>query len=402
VADAVAKLEPEQPDGLARRVLARAAADLPALLEELRGWVAMDTPSGDLPALDALAADLAERLARAGAEVDLVPSPEGDYVHARLRGDGAGRVALLCHHDTVFPAGTAPARPMSIVGDRALGPGVADMKGGVLVALQALRLLAELPGARSACGLVELVSAPDEESRTVPFRTIDRLEGFDAVLCMECGRPGNGIVTSRKGGYWVTVTAEGLAAHAGVAGERGRSALLAICREALRMAELDGARDGLSLHVTTLQAGEVVNSIAASAVMNLDMRAWHPDDLHWGLERLEAFAPHEGVELCLDAGTRVPPMERTPAVAGLGQAAAGIAAALGSPPIVEVATGGVSDACWTGAIGIPTLDGLGPIGDDDHGPAEWIEIGSIPQRCALVAGLVAHVGAHPPRQGGSS
>jgi glutamate carboxypeptidase len=224
------------------------------------------------------------------------------YVHARIEGAGKGRVALLCHHDTVFLAGTAEARPMTVDGDLARGPGVADMKGGVLVASHVLALFAGDEVLRRSAGVIEIVSAPDEEIRTTPFRTLDRLREFDAVLCMECGRPGNGIVTARKGGHWVTLSARGLAAHAGVAAERGRSALLAACREALRVAELDGARDGRGVHVTTLSAGEVLNSVPSEAEMSVDVRAWHPEDLDWCIEQLRAVAEHEGVQLTVLSG----------------------------------------------------------------------------------------------------
>jgi glutamate carboxypeptidase len=394
------------PVEVARDVRQRTDAALPSLLGELREWVGIDSPTGDREAVDGMGRLLAARLAGCGATTELRPEPGGLYLHARVEGTGAGRVALLCHHDTVFPSGTAAARPMTLDGDRALGPAVADMKGGILVAAHVLALHAADAILRRSIGTVELVSVPDEEIRTTPFRSLDRLQGFDAVLCMECGRPGNGIVTARKGGHWVRVSAEGLSAHAGVAADRGRSALLAACREALRIAALDGARDGLGVHVTTLTAGEVLNSVPSAAEMNIDVRAWHPEDLDWCLEQVAAGGQHDGVALSVDAGPRVPPMERTPGVAALAAAAAELCNALGTP-VHQVSTGGVSDACWTAGAGIPTLDGLGPIGDDDHGPAEWIEVSSIPQRCGLVAGLVAAVAAgavHPEHHtpGGSS
>jgi glutamate carboxypeptidase len=377
-----------QARGVAAAVRDRARSDLDLLLADLADWVSVDSPSGDVAAVDSLSAEIGARLTRYGATPEVVPSPEGRYLHASVSGSGRSRVALLCHHDTVFSAGTTALRPFSADSDVARGPGVADMKGGLVVAAHALRILRDQRPA--AIGRLELVSVPDEEQRTTPFRTIDRLEGFDAVLCMECGRPGDGIVTSRKGGSWLTITASGVAAHAGVAASRGRSALLAACREALRLAELDGARDGLGVHVTTLSAGEVLNSVASQATMMVDLRAWHAEDLDWGLEQAGRFGAHDGVELSLEASTRVPPLERTASVAALAGAAAAIGRALGRP-LFEVATGGVSDACWTAAAGLPTLDGLGPIGEDDHSPDERIAVPSLADRCGLVAGLIAAV-----------
>jgi glutamate carboxypeptidase len=377
------------PDGstadLVRHVRRCATEGLNLAVTDLEQWVAIDTPSGDVVSLDALVSRIAERVEGYGADIDLVDGDAGLYLHATLAGSGRARVALLGHHDTVFPAGTAALRPFMIDEDFARGPGVADMKGGLIVAAQVVRLLADHP---DRFGHIEFVSVPDEELRDRPFRTIDRLAGFDAVLCMECGRPGNGVVTARKGGQWVAITVEGVAAHAGVAAGRGRSALLAVCREALRAAELDDARPGLSVNATMLTAGEVLNSVPSNGLLRLDVRAWRADDLDWAIGEIEQFESYPGVTFRMDPGVRVPAFEPSSASEGLFRAAVETGEVLGSP-VVGVATGGVSDASWTSDAGIPTLDGLGPIGEDDHGPAERILVSSIPDRVALVAGVIA-------------
>jgi glutamate carboxypeptidase len=377
------------PAGLAHTLQREAVSGLPLALADLERWVCLDSPSDDRRALDALAAAMAARLEEYGASIDLVDTAGGVYLHGTLAGSGRARVALLGHHDTVFPSGTARERPFTVDGDFARGPGVADMKGGLVVAGQVVRLLAGHP---ESYGHIELVSVPDEELREGAFRTLDRLRDFDAVLCMECGRPGNGVVTARKGGQWISIAADGLAAHAGVAAGRGRSALLAACHEVLRAAELDGTRDGLSVNPTLLSAGEVLNSVPSHAAIRIDVRGWRADDLDWAVAEVGRFGDHPGIRMRLDPGVRVPPLERSAAVEGLFNVAAGIAAALGTP-IVEVATGGVSDASWTADLGIPTLDGLGPIGEDDHSPAERIVVSSIADRVALVAGVIATVEA---------
>ena len=366
---------------------AAARADLALMLDDLSRWVGMDSPSGDLDGLDAVARDIARAAERAGARIRLDATAAGPYLAARLAGTGRARVILLCHHDTVYPRGTARARPVALDGDVARGPGVADMKGGIAVAVHALRILAADPRRFAE---VTLLSVPDEESRTVAFDGVGATADADAVLCLECGRPGNGIVTERKGGNWLTIDATGRSAHAGVAPETGRSALLAACREALRVAALDGARDGLAVNVTMLRAGEVISAIAERASMEIDMRAWHPDDLDWGLDAVAAFEAHDGVTLSMATSLRLPPLERTHAVARLAAAALQLGEALRTP-IAEVATGGVSDVCWAAAAGATALDGLGPIGGDDHSPAEWIDVPSLADRCGLVAGLVGAI-----------
>jgi glutamate carboxypeptidase len=372
------------PAELARQTRDHATDSLDLALADLRDWVTHDTPSDDCQRLDALAHVMARRMEAYGAGVDLVAGDAGLYLHATLLGTG-----------------TSGAWPFSIAGDVARGPGVADMKGGLVVAAHTLRLLNRHP---RCFRHLELVSVPDEELRDGPFRTIDRFKGFDAVLCMECGRPGNGVVTARKGGQWVAVDVQGRSAHAGVAADRGHSALLAVCRETLRIAELDEARDGLSVTATLLRAGEVLNSVPSGASLRLDVRAWSGADLDWAVEEIGRFALYPGVLFQMDPGNRVPAFEGLPATERLLKAAVSAGEALGTP-VVGVSTGGVSDASWTAAAGIPTLDGLGPIGEDDHSPSERILVSSIPDRIALVSGVIASVEHQlpaPTRDGGES
>jgi glutamate carboxypeptidase len=373
----------------ARRVRDAAAADLDLLLGDIARWVARDSPSGALAELDALALEIAGTLSGYGLVCELVPTPAGLHVHAAVEGTGRARVALLCHHDTVFPLGTVARRPLRREDDRLIGPGVADMKGGLAVAAHAARLLAagDRPFAR-----LELVSAPDEEIRSEPIATQERLAGFDAVLCMECGRPGGAVVAARKGGRWLDVVARGRSAHAGSEPEHGRNAVLALARELPRIAGLDGGRAGLTLHVTRMHGGDVLNSIPGEARATIDMRGWHEADLEWAESRLLRVNPHRDVTFTIEERLVTPPLERTPAVAALAAQAAALGDALGAA-VPETSTGGVSDGCWTAGAGLPTLDGLGPVGALDHSPDEYIEIPSLASRCGLVAGLVAAVDA---------
>ena len=384
----VAPAVPESALAIAAHARRQAQEDRGLLLSDLERLVDHDSPSGDRAACDTLAALLRERLAAYGVAAELRPTAAGDQLRARLHGRGRSRVALLCHHDTVYPQGSAAARPFAVRGERAFGPGVADMKGGIVVAVHALRLLADEPD----LGLVELISLPDEEIRSEPFPGRDELAHFDAALCLECGRPGGGIVSARKGAHWFAVCARGRSAHPGVDAGSGRNALVALCVEALRIARLDGARDGLGVNPTTLHAGEGVNSIPARAELTVDLRAWHESELDWALAEAARFGSHDGVELALRRDNHVPPLERTAAVAALAAAATSVGAHLGTP-VVEVATGGVSDGCWTAEAGIPSLDGLGPVGSHDHGPDEQIEVASLADRVGLLAGLVAAVAA---------
>ena len=374
----------------ARRVAGAVASDLVLLLRDLADWVNLDTPGGAVAELDGLAATMAKRAEEYGLHPELVPvRGAGLYLHARLEGAGTARVALLCHHDTVFPLGTAAERPFSHDDVRVYGPGVADMKGGIAVALHAARALAE--GARPF-GCLELVSASDEESRPFAPLTIERLDGFDAVLCMECGRVDGSVVSARKGGRWFRIDAVGRPSHAGVEPDTGRNAVLALCAEALRLRELHRVREELTFQVTQLHGGTGLNTVPGSAWLTGDMRGPTAADLDWAMEHVVAFGSHEGIELRETDLGGPPPLERTPQIAKLATASMALGAVLGHE-FGEAATGGVSDGSWTASRGIPTLDGLGPVGGEDHTPYEYAELGSFAPRAGVVAGLVAAIDA---------
>lgn len=374
----------------ARRVAAGVGADLAVLLGDLETWVNADTPGGDIERLDRLAAVMAHTLDGYGLHPELVPvAGKGLYLHAVLEGSGRARVALLCHHDTVFPAGTAAAWPFRAGVEHCHGPGVADMKGGIAVAAHAARLLAlgPRPFAR-----VELVSVSDEETRSGAPLTLDRLEGFDAVLCLECGRVDGSVVSARKGGRWFRIHALGRPAHAGVDPDGGRNAVLPLCHEALRLTELHHAREGLTFQVTELITPAGVNTVPGEAFLTGDLRGPTAADLDWAMEQVRALGHHPDVELREEDLGGPPPLERTPAVAALAGAAIELGAAIGHH-FGESLTGGVSDGSWAAAAGIPTLDGLGPVGGDDHTPDEYVETPTFATRAGVVAGLVAAIDA---------
>ncbi len=384
-----AALEP-QALAQAARICEGVTAELDLLLGDLEAWVNIDTPGGHVEQLDRLAAMIAHTADGYGLHPELVPvADKGLYLHASLEGQGRARVALLCHHDTVFPLGTASARSFRVNGERCSGPGVADMKGGIAVALHAARVLAlgPRPFAR-----LELVSASDEETRPQAPLTLERLAGFDAVLCLECGRADGSVVSARKGARWFRIHATGWPAHAGVDPDAGRNAILPLCHEALRLSELHYARDGLTFQVTELVGGHGVNTVPGTAYLTGDLRALTAHDLDWAMEQVRVFGHHPDVELREEDLGGPPPLERTPQIAALAAAAIELGASLGHR-FGETTTGGVSDGSWTAWSGIPTLDGLGPVGGDDHTPNEYVETATFATRAGVVAGLVTAIDA---------
>jgi glutamate carboxypeptidase len=367
----------------------------PRFLAELEALVNIDcgsyAPAGVNRIADAVTASLSEL----GAEVDRIAhdgEPRlGDLVIGRLRGEGP-RLLLIGHMDTVFDEGTAAARPFRIEGDRALGPGTSDMKGGLLAglhALAALRHVAVTPD-------VTFVANPDEEIGS-PFSTphIRRLAGeHDVALVLECARANGDIVSARKGIADLHVTFTGRAAHAGVEPEKGRSAILAASRTVVALHELNGRWPSVTLNAGVIRGGTRPNVVAAACELQLDLRAATADE--FGAATAEAervIGDHAvdgiGAEVRRMAGH--PPMEKSPATARLASLAATIAGELGFT-LRDTATGGASDANTTASAGLPSLDGLGPIGGDDHSADEWLDLSSVVPRTTLLASLITRVG----------
>jgi glutamate carboxypeptidase len=383
---------------LQTRLTEAVEARLPRYLAELEALVNIDcgsyTPAGVNQVADAVAASLAEL----GASVERIahqPSagdPQlGDLVVGHLPGDGP-RLLLIGHMDTVFDPGTAAERPFMVSGDRATGPGTSDMKGGLLAGLHALAAL-QAAGTRPA---VTFVANPDEEIGSI-FSTphIRRLAGdHDAALVLESARATGEIVSARKGIADLEVTFSGRAAHAGVEPEKGRSAILAAARQVVAIHALNGRWPSVTLNAGVIAGGTRPNVVPAGCQLQLDLRAATRTEFEAAMaevERLVAEPSPEGVSAELRRMALHPVMERTPATARLAELAIAIAANLGFA-LRDTSTGGASDANTTSNAGLPSLDGLGPIGGDDHSADEWLDLGSVVPRMALLANLITRVG----------
>jgi glutamate carboxypeptidase len=318
-----------------------------------------------------------------GCRCDWVEEPDGPArsMVIRMPGDGAHAVALLGHTDTVFALGTVAERPFRREGLRCYGPGVADMKGGLVLAAAAM----EAFGSRGRpFSELRLLICADEEVRLRAPAVCAHADGAAAALVFECGRENGDLVTARKGAVWRTMNLRGRPAHAGADTARGRSAVSALAREIVRVEALADGRPEMTSVVTTVRGGDSANTVPGEASASLDIRSSEPADLDNAVAQLPAGGPYDGVaiEIC-DRGTW-PPMPRSHALAEAGLA---IAAELGLAA-GEQLSGGVSDGCWTGAAGVPTLDGLGPVGALDHTPDEWIELETVEQRVELAARLI--------------
>ncbi|MGE3797943.1 MAG: M20 family metallopeptidase [Thermomicrobiales bacterium] len=366
-------------------------------LADLKYLCAIDSGSYDKAGVDEVQTWLRDAYARQGFDTRLVPQERfGSDLIARRKGRGGRRVMLLGHADTVYPPGTAAARPVAVEGDVILGPGTCDMKAGLLAGLYAVRAL----DASGWQGLDELTIIVVSDEEIHERHSIDLLlsEGprHDAILTLEAARENGDIVTSRKAGTWLTVDLTGKAAHAGVEPEKGASAAVALGHVLVETFKLNDPASGATVNPGELSGGRAPNIVADSASARFDLRSWTNaglDDLRRAFIEAATRPYVAGVTSRVDEenGTGTPAMERTPGVARLESAAIDIASELGFS-LKGARTGGGSDISFAGHRGTPGLDGLGPVGGLDHGPDEYILLSSIVPRIALLARLVQLIG----------
>jgi glutamate carboxypeptidase len=359
--------------------------NLPETLSLLEAMVNMDSPSVDKHLVDSFVRFLGPKFAALGGVVEYSAAERfGDHLVVNFEGSSKDRLLILGHTDTVFPAGEAKRRPFKIENNRATGPGVFDMKAGIALLWSALHALGPL--ARP----VTVLLTSDEEVGSPSSRELIEHEAAsaNAVLVLEPSLPGGGLKTSRKGVGRFTVMALGRAAHAGIDPSRGINAIQEIAHQILQLQRMSDPDRGTTVTVGVVQGGTRVNVVPAEAAVEIDVRIVSNDEAARITEAIRALRPQiAGATLHVRGGINRPPMERTTDIARLFAVARRIGQELGLD-IKEGSTGGASDGNFTSAMGIPTLDGLGPIGDGAHSLEEYVEIASLPERAALIAGLI--------------
>ncbi|MFL5756140.1 MAG: M20 family metallopeptidase [Chloroflexota bacterium] len=380
---------------------ASADAVLPAFLEDLARLVNVDCGSYTKTGVDTIGRWVAEEFQNLGGSVAVEPHPTlGDTVVGEFGGaDPDGPTLLLIGHmDTVFDEGTAAQRPFRIDGGLAYGPGVTDMKGGLLTGLYALRVLRDALGGIPARRIVYVANPDEEIGSPTSSPIISRFaRDADACLVLECARANGDIVSSRKGILDARVTIHGRAAHAGVEPEKGRNAIEEAARIVRDVHALNGRWPGVTLNVGVIRGGTRPNVVAEQCMLELDVRAVtaeSQDAVTAEIRRIveATVVPDVTVELETMATWR--PMEKLERSGRLVEHAVELAGRLGFG-LKDAATGGASDANTTSGLGVPTIDGLGPIGGNDHAPGEYLEVGSIVPRTTLLAALIATIGRDP-------
>ena len=360
------------------------------LLDFIEALVAIESPSDDAAAVNRCAGELSSRLQAIGGSVTRVPSATaGDHVRASF-GSGSRQILLLGHIDTVWPIGQLATMPIRREGGRLYGPGVFDMKAGVTLGVLATRAVLERDGL-DGCRITMLWTA-DEEIGSATARALIEAEASksEAVLVLEPSLPGGGLKTSRKGVGQFELVVRGVSAHAGLEPEKGISAVRELARQILAIDDLQDLPRGVTVTVGLVQGGTRSNVVPAEARATIDARAVTRADAQGIVERLKGLAAKpfiDGTSIEVTGGFDRPPLERTADVVRLFEMAKQAAAEVGVK-LSEGSAGGGSDGNFTAALGVPTLDGFGAIGDGAHALHEHVEIESLFPRAATIAGVI--------------
>ncbi len=357
---------------------------LPRMTEQLGMLTAVESPSSDTTAC----AQCARAVAEMGAAL-LGAAPESIEVdgrtHLRWRfGEAPSRVVLVGHFDTVWPAGTLQRKPFRVDGDRATGPGVFDMKAGIVQGFEALATLDTLDG-------IAVVLNSDEEIGSASSRALieETARGARAALVLEPSAGMHGALkVGRKGVSMYQLTVHGRAAHAGLEPERGVNALVELAHRVVALGAMARPELGTTVTPTVAQAGTTSNVVPALASLQVDVRALQPEEQQRVDDAIRAMATTiPGAEVVVEGGPNRPPLPET-ASRALFERARQVAEGLGIAALDGITVGGGSDGNFTAGIGTPTLDGLGAVGDGAHAEHEHVVVEAMPERAALLAGLV--------------
>ena len=377
-----------------------------AILDTIEQLVTLESPSDVKAAVDRVSTVLASRFGELGGRVTvhkaekfgnhLLVDFEGKkspHFSQRTREMGHPRkpILLLGHMDTVYPVGTISKMPFRVSKGRVWGPGVFDMKSGIALALHVIEALLQWNDGVSPRPVTVFLVSDEEVGSTSSRQITEKLaKQSESVLVLEPAAGSTGAVkTARKGIGEYTLHVEGVAAHSGLDFQKGHSAVVELSRQILRLSEMVDLKRGTTINAGRISGGGRVNVVAAEASAILDLRVRTRKDAARVHRQLMSLRPFDRqCQIKVTGALNRPPMERTAAVAALYKKAAQVAQGLGWT-LEEAAVGGGSDGNFTAALGIPTLDGLGAVGDGAHAAHESVVIAELPKRAALLAGLIS-------------
>ena len=359
------------------------------LRDTIETLVRLESPSTDKAAVDRCGTEIASRLTAIGGRVErLVQRERGDHLRAEF-GDGRRQLMLLGHFDTVWPIGQLDRMPLREQDGRLYGPGIFDMKSGLAIGMLAVR--AVLTHRTTTAPRIVMIWNTDEEIGSGTSRPIIEAEArrSDAVLVLEPSLPGGAAKTSRKGCGDFQLTVHGISAHAGIDPGKGASAIHELALQIAELTQLQDLARGISVNVGMVSGGSRTNVVAERAQASIDVRVPTMADAAQVEQAFAELRPRlKGTRLEIHGGVERPPLERSAHVLRLYERARAVAATLGRE-LGEGGTGGGSDGNFTAALGVPTLDGLGPRGDGAHAIHEHVEVEDLAWRAAFIAALLA-------------
>lgn len=375
-------------------ILLRLRSRKKEMLRLLGKFVRCESPSYNKAAVDRFGRMVAKEWRRRGANVRLLrQAVRGNHVRSELwlrKGRPKGQIMVLGHLDTVYPLGTLASMEFRVAGGRAWGPGAFDMKGGHVLALFAVDAL-RAARIQLRKRLVFLWTSDEEIGSEASREAIEReARRSDVVLVLEPSLGADGrLKTARKGVSTTEIIVTGRAAHTGIDPKKGINAVHELALQIVRLMKMNNPGRGITVQTTVVEGGTVSNVVPDRARAEADLRYARRADartLHRKLHNLRPIL--EGARIELRDRTNRPPLERTAAVEKLFRHAQSLMRAAGLP-LGEAATGGGSDGNFTAALGVPTLDGLGAVGDGAHSPREHVVVDALPERAALLTGLLA-------------
>lgn len=363
-------------------------SSIPAMVVLLKRLVESESPSNDKTAVDRVGAIVVEEVTRLGARVEIQPQTEtGDHIVARW-GEGEGGLLLMNHMDTVFPVGTLTNMPFYEKDGKIFGPGTLDMKGGIVIALNAiagLRAARQMPH----CPITALFTSDEETGSHTSRALIERLAvGASLVLVLESGLLDGSLKTWRKGTGGFKVKVRGIAAHAGGDHEKGRNAIEELAHQIIAIQRMTDYSKATTLNVGIVRGGMAVNVVPNEAEVEVDMRVMQPGEDERIMAAMQALEPVlEGTTIEVTGGLNRPPMPFDETMKATFEKAQAISAKIGIT-LKAGGSGGASDANFVAPLGIPVLDGLGAIGEGLHSEREYILTSSLLERAKLLAVLM--------------
>ena len=401
--NSLSRTMPAYPSAKAERRLTYFDERRDAIVSTARELVEIESPSDNKAAVDRIAEAVAQKFSQLGGAVR-IHRVEDFGNHLQIDFDLHGKstakpVLLLGHYDTVYPLGALATMPCRVIDDNLTGPGVLDMKSGIGLMLHAIAALQDWQGDKAGRngGLprpVTVLLVSDEEVGSGSSRAITEslAKKAAAVLVLEPSYgPRGAVKTARKGVGEYLVSVRGKASHAGLDFQKGVNAILELARQIERISSFTELRKGLTVNVGVVSGGSRTNVVPAEAAAQVDVRIARLKDAAGIDKKMRGLRPfNRKCKIQITGGINRPPMERTAGVAALYAQAVAIARELGWK-LGEAAVGGGSDGNFTAALGIPTLDGLGGVGDGAHATHEHILIPELPRRAALLAGLIERI-----------